>query len=121
MVPIREQLLRVRDLTKQNPWIGYAVLGGVVLLVVLVLSVRFTGGDPAPQALAADVTIRFEDDGKQMQMARGRVEQVMWDRPMPLDPGEGLENPETRKLTGFYPDRAEWKKMVEGIAAQRTR
>jgi len=112
---------RIREVVRQKPWIGWAVVGGLCLIAAAAVAIQFTGGPPDNASLANEVTIRYEDTGTEVKIPRGRVEQTIWDRPLPLDPAQGLENPDTKKLTGFYPDRDDWKKMVEDIAEQRKR
>ena len=119
---MREQIERFRELVREKPRMGWVLAAGVGILVAIVLFVRMAGGgDQSPELLATEVTIKFEDTGAEIRMLRGRVEQMIWDRPLPLDAAIGLENPETKKMTGFYTNREDWTRMVEGIAEQRTR
>jgi hypothetical protein len=63
------------------------------------------------------VTIKCRETGDEWTMPRGRMEQMLWDRPAPLDPSQGLPNPKTGKLTGF--PKSDWENTIERISAER--
>jgi hypothetical protein len=45
------------------------------------------------------------------------MEQILWDRPAPLDPSQGIPNPKTGRLTGF--PKSDWENTIDRITAER--
>src|SRR5687768_9908132 len=79
---------RLRKLMAERPALGWLVAG--LLLAVLAWSLfRLRRVDDNPYSLDRTtemVTIRCRETGEEWQLPRGRMEQMLWDRPAPLDP-----------------------------------
>lgn len=71
-----------------------------------------------PERLTELVTIRCSETGEEWEMPRGRMEQLLWDRPAPIDPKIGLVNPKTGKPTGF--PVSEWEATCIRINRDRS-
>ena len=67
--------------------------------------------------LTADVTLVCRETGEEIIMPRGRMEQMLWDRPRPIDPSVGLTNPKTGRPTLF--PKSEWEATIDRINADR--
>ena len=110
---------RLRKLMAERPALGWLVAG--LLLAVLAWSLfRLRRVDDNPYSLDRTtemVTIRCRETGDEWQLPRGRMEQMLWDRPAPLDPSQGLPNPTTGKLTGF--PKSDWENTIDRITAER--
>lgn len=109
----------IREFLNKRPALGWAV-AAVLLLVVAYSLYRLRRVDDNPYALDRTtemVTIRCRETGEEWQMPRGRMEQILWDRPAPLDPSQGLPNPTTGRLTGF--PKSDWENTIDRIAAER--
>ncbi len=110
----------IREALRSKPWTGWA-LAGVLMIVMVWVWYRGLYGNTNPTALersTQDVVIRDRETGEEWTMPRGRMEQYLWDRPLPIDPNQGLPNPKTGKLTGF--PRSEWEATVDRISTERT-
>lgn len=109
----------IRQFLNKNPAAGWGV--AAVLLILVGLSVfRMRRADDNPYSLNRTtemVTIKCRETGEEWTMPRGRMEQMLWDRPAPIDPSQGLPNPKTGKLTGF--PKSDWEQTVERISAER--
>ena len=73
------------------------------------------GGEVAE--LSEMVTIRCRDTGKEWKLARGVMEKQLMMRTYPVNPEEGLVNPDTGKPTGFPVD--DWRRTIDRINAVR--
>jgi hypothetical protein len=110
---------RIRQFLNKNPAAGWAVAAGLLILVALSF-LRMRRVDDNPYSLNRTtemVTIKDRESGEEWTMPRGRMEQMLWDRPAPIDLSQGLPNPKTGKLTGF--PKSEWEQTVERISAER--
>lgn len=109
----------LREILKSKPWAGWAVAGGLMLVCALVWyrSLNSGSNDYSIDRMTQDVTIRDRETGEEWVMPRGRMEQYLWDRPLPIDPNEGLPNPKTGKKTGF--PKSEWESTVDRITKER--
>ncbi len=111
---------RIRQFLNKNPMAGWAVAAGLLILVALSL-LRMRRVDDNPYSLNRTtemVTIKCRETGDEWTIPRGRMEQILWDRPAPIDPSQGLPNPKTGRLTGF--PKSDWEQTVERISAERT-
>jgi hypothetical protein len=110
---------RLRKLLADRPVMGWLVAG--LLLALLGLSLlRLRRIDDNPYSLDRTtemVTIRCRETGEEWTMPRGRMEQMLWDRPAPLDPSQGLPHPTTGRLTGF--PKSDWETTIDRIGAER--
>jgi hypothetical protein len=111
--------MSVRDFLKSRPWMGWGLAAGLLLVCVLVWYRSLNAGSNATSVdrLSQTVTIRDRETGEEWTIARGRMEQFLWDRPLPIDPSQGLPNPKTGKLTGF--PKSEWESTVDRISKER--
>jgi hypothetical protein len=110
---------RLRQFLNERPALGWAVAAALLLVVALSLY-RMRRVNDNPYALDRTtelITIRCRETGEEWQMPRGRMEQVLWDRPAPLDPSQGLPNPKTGRLTGF--PKSDWENTIDRISAER--
>lgn len=87
-----------------------------MLVAALVISYVRAGSTQTAQ-LTEIVTIRCSETGKTWTLPRGAIEKQLMMRPYPVNPDEGLTNPETGKPTGFPVD--EWKTTVANINSDR--
>src|SRR5690349_7565115 len=106
---------RLRKLLAERPAPGWLVAG--LLLALLALSLlRLRRVDDNPYSLDRTtelVTIKCRETGEEWQLPRGRMEQMLWDRPAPLDPSQGLPNPSSGRLTGF--PKSDWENTIDRI------
>ncbi len=63
--------------------------------------------------MTKEVTIRDRETGDEWTMTRGQMEKVLWGRPSPLNPQEGLVNPKTGKPNGF--PITQWEETIKRI------
>lgn len=105
----------VREFVNKQPMLGWGVAAVIALLAVFLFVRNLTGGETAE--LTQMVTIRCKDTGKEWTMSRGAMEKQLMMRPFPVNPDEGLINPDTGKPTGFPVD--DWKLTVDRINATR--
>jgi hypothetical protein len=105
----------LRQALNERPILGWAVAAAVAV-VALAMFIRNLGGGET-QELSQEVTLRCSETGKEIKMPRGAVEKQLMMRPYPVNPDEGLPNPDTGKLTMFPVD--DWKNMVSGVNASR--
>ena len=92
----------------------------VCLVVFAVLAVRRLTRPQNPysfERLTQEVTLVCRETGEEFTMPRGRVEQMLWDRPAPIDPSVGITNPNTGLPTLF--PKNEWETMIDRINADR--
>lgn len=92
----------------------------VCLVVLGVIAVIRLTGQRNPYGLdrlTQDVTLVCRETGEEIVMPRGRMEQMLWDRPGPLDPSQGLINPKTGRPTLF--PKSEWEVTISRINADR--
>jgi hypothetical protein len=111
--------MSIRDFLKSKPWAGWAV-AGVLIVVTGWVWYRSLGGGADPYTLGRmteTITIRDRETGDEWTMQRGRFEQALWDRPLPIDPSQGVANPKTGKLTGF--PKSEWESTIDRISRER--
>lgn len=87
--------------------------------LAVVLVIRLTGPkDPYSfEQLTSDVTLVCRETGEEFKMPRGRMEQMLWDRPANLDASVGLTNPKTGRPTLF--PKNEWLATIDRINAER--
>ncbi len=105
----------LRDAINQKPMLGWG-LAAVLAVATAYFAYRgLTAGET--RELTENVTIRCRETGKEWTMTRGAMEKQLYMRPYPLNPDEGLPNPDTGKPTGFPVD--DWKKAIEEINAER--
>lgn len=90
----------------------------VILAVIAVLRLTGPKNPYSLERLTQDVTLVCRETGEEFRMPRGRMEQMLWDRPAPLDPGVGLVNPDTGRPTLF--PKSEWEQTIERINADRS-
>lgn len=90
------------------------------LIVFAVLAIRRLTRPENPysfERLTQEVTLVCRETGEEFKMPRGRMEQMLWDRPAPIDPSVGLINPNTGRPTLF--PKNEWEDMIERINTDR--
>src|ERR1043165_5466958 len=95
--------------------LGWGVAGIVGLLAVFMFLRSMKAGETAQ--LTQEVTIRCRETGKEWKMSRGAMEKQLMLRPYPVNPEEGLINPDTGKPTGFPVD--DWKLTVDRVNVTR--
>lgn len=105
----------VREFINKSPILGWTVAAVLAVLAVVLIVRNFRGGETSE--LTETVTIRCRDTGKEWTMKRGEMEKQLMLRPYPVNPDEGLINPDTGKPTGFPVDA--WKQTVDMINAER--
>ncbi|HNB58723.1 MAG TPA: hypothetical protein PK308_00320 [Phycisphaerales bacterium] len=106
--------MSLRATLEKYPMVGWG-LAAVLLIGAAFLLVRSRGVEQ--QELAETITIRCSETGKEWKMTRGAVEKQLMMRPYPINPDEGLTNPDTGKPTGFPVDH--WKEMVHVLNEDR--
>jgi len=111
--------MSVREFLKSKPWMGWALAAALLLVCALVWyrSLNAGSNEYSVDRMTQNVTIRDRVTGEEWTLPRGRMEQLLWDRPLPIDPSEGLPNPKTGTLTGF--PRSEWEATVDRIVKER--
>jgi len=99
--------------------IARVLLGVIVCALAVVLVLRLTGPENpyTHERLTEEVTLKCRETGFEMTIPRGRMEQMLWDRPAPIDPALGLTNPETGRPTMF--PKSEWEQTVRRINDDR--
>lgn len=99
--------------------IARVLLGVIVFTMAVVLVLRLTGPENpyTHERLTEEVTLKCRETGFEMTIPRGRMEQMLWDRPAPIDPALGLTNPETGRPTMF--PKSEWEQTVQRINDDR--
>lgn len=99
--------------------IARILLGVIVCALAVVLVLRLTGPENpyTHERLTEEVTLKCRETGFEMTIPRGRMEQMLWDRPAPIDPALGLTNPETGRPTMF--PKSEWEQTVQRINDDR--
>jgi len=109
----------IRQYLNKHPAAGWGVAAVLLLLVGWsVLRMRSANDNPYSLNRTTEmVVIKCRETGDEWTMPRGRMEQMLWDRPAPIDPSQGLPNPKTGKLTGF--PKSDWEQTVERISAER--
>jgi len=106
--------MSLRATLEKYPMVGWG-LAALLLIGAAFLLVRSRGVEQ--QELAETITIRCSETGKEWKMTRGAVEKQLMMRPYPINPDEGLTNPDTGKPTGFPVDH--WKEMVHILNEDR--
>lgn len=61
------------------------------------------------------VLIKDRESGLEWELRRGRMERDLIQRGGPIDPSQGLPNPETGTPTGFPADADDWLETVERL------
>jgi hypothetical protein len=109
----------IRSYLKSKPWMGWALAGVLVLVCAWVWYRSLKSGDNeySVSRMTQKVVIRDRETGEEWTMPRGQMEQFLWDRPLPIDPSQGLPNPKTGKFTGF--PKSEWESTVDRISQER--
>ena len=107
---------KFRTFMQQNPMAGWGVAALLTLVAAVMVYSRLTDKSETAQ-LTELVTMRCSETGKTWQMPRGRMEKELYLRAYPVDPNQGLANPDTGKFTGFPVDA--WKETVNRINAER--
>ncbi|MFG0243065.1 MAG: hypothetical protein ACF8R9_09790 [Phycisphaerales bacterium JB054] len=99
--------------------IARVLLGVIACVLAVVLVLRLTGPENpyTHERLTEEVTLKCRETGFEMTIPRGRMEQMLWDRPAPIDPSQGLTNPETGRPTMF--PKSEWEQTVQRINDDR--
>ncbi|MFG0259493.1 MAG: hypothetical protein ACF8LK_03990 [Phycisphaerales bacterium JB041] len=99
--------------------IARVLLGVIACVLAVVLLLRLTGPENpyTHERLTEEVTLKCRETGFEMTIPRGRMEQMLWDRPAPIDPAQGLTNPETGRPTMF--PKSEWEQTVQRINDNR--
>ena len=99
----------IRQYLNKHPAAGWGVAAVLLLLVGWsVLRMRTANDNPySLNRTTETVVIKCRETGEEWTMPRGRMEQMFWDRPAPIDPSQGLPNPKTGKLTGF--PKSDWE------------
>jgi len=109
----------IKTWVQANTKTAAGVLAIAVLAGFLVLRQLGSGTNAyEPERLTELVTIRCSETGEEWEMPRGRMEQLLWDRPAPIDPKVGLVNPKTGKSTGF--PVSEWEATCIRINRDRS-
>ena len=110
---------KIREFLNRHPAAGWGV-AAVMMIIVAWSLYRMRHPDDNPYSLDRTtemVTIKDRETGDEWQMPRGRMEQMLWDRPAPLDSTVGLQNPKTGKFTGF--PKSDWEATIDRISAER--
>jgi hypothetical protein len=94
---------------------GWALAAVLMLIAAFFMYKQFTRGQT--HELTQSVTIRSTKTGHTWQLPRGVMERELYTRPMPIDPEEGLPDPETGEKTGFPVD--DWNATVARINKER--
>lgn len=105
----------IREFINRQPMLGWAV-AVVVALIATMMFLRNLGASETSE-LSQDVTVRCRDTGKEWKMRRGVMEKELMMRPYPVNPDEGIINPDTGKPTGFPVD--DWKLTVDRVNSSR--
>jgi hypothetical protein len=105
----------IREFINQRPALGWGVAAAVIVVASVMFLRSLRGGETAE--LTQEVTIRCRDTGKEWTMPRGAMERALYMRSYPVNPDEGLPNPDTGALTGFPVD--DWKSTITRINADR--
>jgi hypothetical protein len=105
-----------RDTLEKNPLIGWGI-AAILLVVAAVFVYRTVAGSGEQRELSQMITIRCRETGKEWKVLRGSMEKELMLRPHPLNPDEGLVNPETGKRTGFPVD--DWKELLDSMNQER--
>ncbi len=110
----------LRDTMQERPWIGWTVVGVLIVIGAVLLVRQIGGGDPTVE-LSQDVTLRYEDTGDEQKVNRGQFESLLMQLSAKgeLKIDEGMTNPKTGKKTGFPVDRAYWDRIVPAILEAR--
>jgi hypothetical protein len=105
----------IREFINKQPMLGWGVAVVAVVLAAFTFFRNVSGGETAE--LTQDVTIRCRETGKEWKMTRGAMEKQLMLRAYPVNPDEGLVNPDTGKPTGFPID--DWKATVDRCNTMR--
>jgi hypothetical protein len=108
--------MRVLDYMNKHPKVGWGVAGGILVLALLVFILNRPSSET--NELAETVTIRCRETGQEWTMTRGAMEKQLMLRSYPVNPEEGLLNPDTGRPTGFPVD--DWNKTVKMINDMRS-
>ena len=111
-------LQKVREAINKSVWARWLI----PLVLLGAAAVFFVRGARSSNPYSFDqlsetVTLVCRETGEEFTMARGRVEQELWTRPLPLDPDVGLTNPATGRPTLF--PKSEWEQTIERINSDR--
>jgi len=111
--------MNVREFLRSKPWLGWGIAGALLLVCAWVWYRSLNAGSniTSLDRTTQVITIRDRETGEEWTMPRGRMEQYLWDRPLPIDPSHGLPNPTTGTLTGF--PKSEWESTVDRIVKER--
>lgn len=105
----------VRQVLESKPLLGWALAALLLIAAAFTVYRSSRGGEQA--FLGEMVTVRCRETGKEWKMSRGDIEKRLMLRGHPLNPDEGLPNPDTGKPTGFPVD--DWKRMIDGLNSER--
>lgn len=109
----------LRDYLKSKPSLGWGLAAVLLLICAYVWYRSLNAGSniTSVDRMAQEITIKDRETGEEWTIARGRMELYLWERKLPIDPNEGLPNPNTGKLTGF--PKSEWESTVDRITRER--
>jgi hypothetical protein len=105
----------IREFINKQPALGWglAALAGLIAVFTFFRNIQLDETSELTQL----VTIKCSETGKEWKMVRGAMEKELMMRPYPVNPDEGLVNPDTGKPTGFPID--DWKLSVDRCNTMR--
>lgn len=106
----------LRQALNERPALGWGVAAIVAVLAIAIFMYRNIAGDETRE-LSSEITLRCSETGKEITLPRGAVEKQLMGRDYPVNPDEGLINPDTGKPTMFPVD--DWKSMVMTVNSSR--
>lgn len=112
-----------RKLLERNPWVGWVIAASMFVVAGYMWYSRSgSRGDPYdPERMKEMVTVKYLDTGEEEQIPRGRIEKMLREQPVPLDPEKGLINPKTGQPTGFIFDKVDWDSTINRINREAER
>jgi len=110
----------IRKFINSKPWLGWGIAVlflGVCLFLVYRMN---TSRDPySLERMSEVVTIKCFETGEEWTMNRGMMEKSLRNRGSNLNPGDGIPNPKTGRLTGFPINKTEWESTIARINKEK--
>lgn len=106
----------IREWIQDRPAVGYGVVGLIVVVAIGIAMTRLARPTEVEE-LGQFITLKDSETGETWKVPLGAIERNLHGRELPIDPKEGMPNPNTGKRNGF-PEK-DWEKIIARVVAER--